>query len=247
MPSETPPIIRWDQAYNRNRDGKLPRTVVNAIRTYMNNHTLTGWVKAETLMRDTGLKERAVREQISRNVAAGWLKIVDRGNSSGKANTYRLTYPPDHALQRMVDDEPCSKLQGNHAADCTPTTPGTSPQEKFLGTTPEEKHAADCMVPDPWGSGFIDHSATGTTTESDHAPDCRVPEGAPERTIGSDLTPEERLLVEIQAEGSVGAKSALHELMGVSTREVNVIVPRMIEDGLIIHDTDREYPVLVLA
>ncbi|MCD5421384.1 hypothetical protein LRS71_17770 [Rhodococcus pyridinivorans] len=220
---------------------------MNAIRTYMNNYTLTGWVKAETLMHDTGLKERAVREQISRNVAAGWLEIIERGNSSGRANTYRLAYPQNHAVQRRVDDEPCSTLQGNHAADCTPTTPGTSRQEKFLGTTPEENHAADCMLPDPPGSGVLDHPASGATTESDHARDCRVPEGPPERTTDSDLTPEERLLVEIRAEGSVGAKSDLSTLMGINTREVNVIVRRMIADGLIIHDADREYPVLILA
>ncbi|WP_420880753.1 hypothetical protein [Rhodococcus sp. (in: high G+C Gram-positive bacteria)] len=63
----------------------------------------------------------------------------------------------------------------------------------------------------------------------------------------ADLTPEERLLGEILAEGSVGSKSDLPELMGVSIREVNVIIPRMIADGLIIHDTDREYPALILA
>ncbi len=95
------PIIAWDQAYNRNGDRKLQRTVVNAIRTYMDNTTLTGWVKAETLVQDTGIKERTVREQIAANVAAGWLEVVESGNSSGRANTYRLTYP-NHAPQHMV-------------------------------------------------------------------------------------------------------------------------------------------------
>lgn len=191
----TLPIIEWDQAYNRNGDRKLQRTVVNAIRTYMNNHTLTGWVKAETLVRDTGIKERTVREQIAANVVAGWLEVVESGNSSGRANTYRLTYPnhapqrrvpvgteTDHALQHMVGGEPCATAHGYHAPQRTPTTPRTSPQEKFIGTTPEENHALQRRVPDPWGSG-ADLPATGITTEFNHALQRRVPKGAPERTV----------------------------------------------------------------
>lgn len=185
----TIPIIEWDQAYNRNGDRKLQRTVVNAIRTYMNNSTLTGWVKAETLMQDTGLKERTVREQIAANVAAGWLAIVESGNSSGKANTYRLTHPKgapqrtpdtstDHAPQRTADGEPCTTAQGNHAVHRTPTTPRTSPQEKFsIGTTPEENHALQRMVPDPWGSGAVIGPASETTQRTVTASEfsnCRV-------------------------------------------------------------------------
>ncbi len=191
----TLPIIEWDQAYNRNGDRTLQRAVVNAIRTYMDNHTLTGWVKAETLVRDTGIKERTVREQIAANVKAGWLEIVESGNSSGRANTYRLTYPnhaPErrvpvdaetgHAPQHMVGGEPCATAQGNHAPQRTPTTPRTSPQEKFIGTTPDENHALQRRVPDPWGSGVIGPQPE-TTTEFSHAPQRRVPEGAPERTV----------------------------------------------------------------
>jgi hypothetical protein len=240
-----PEILRWDQAYNRNGDRKLQRTVVNAIRTYMNNHTLTGWVKAETLVRDTGIKERTVREQIAANVAAGWLEVVESGNSSGRANTYRLTYP-NHAPERRVEGEPCAAAQGNHAPQRTPTSPRTSPQEKFsIGTTPEENHALQRMVPDPWGSGGSNLPATGIATESNHALQRRVPDGAPERTVPD--SPEGRLLSAIRSKGSVGAKSDLASLMGVGRSEVNVIIPRMLAAGLIIHDTDREHPALVLA
>jgi hypothetical protein len=182
-------VILWDQAYNRNGDRTLQRTVVNAIRTYMNNHTLTGWVKAETLIRDTGIKERTVREQIAANVAAGWLEVIESGNSSGRANTYRLTYPDhapqrmvevdsvvtDHAPQRMVHRQPCATAQGNHAPQRTPTTPRTSPQEKFsTGTTPGENHALQRMVPDPWGSGGLQIPAAEITAELNHAPQRRV-------------------------------------------------------------------------
>ncbi len=161
------PIISWDQAYNRNGDRKLQRTVVNAIRTYMDNGTLTGWVKAETLVRDTGIKERTVREQIAANVTAGWLEVVESGRA-GRANTYRLTYPHP-APQRMVDeDPPCATAHVDPAPQRIPTTPRTSPQEKFIGITPEGDPALQRRVPDPFGIGGSIDPATETTTESDH-------------------------------------------------------------------------------
>lgn len=196
MPSEVPAIIRWDQAYNRNGDPKLPRSVVNAIRTHMNNHTLEGWVKAETLADYTGLQVRGVRKQIAANVKAGWLEVVESGNSSGKANTYRLTYPkgvPQDTVAvadftQRVSYRPPLTPQGcpigpvKGVLQDTPTTPRTSPQEKFIGTTPEENHALQRRVPDPSGSGVIDPQLE-TTMESNHAPQRRVPNGAPERTV----------------------------------------------------------------
>ena len=93
LAGDTPAIIRWDQAYNRSGDDKLPRAVVNVLRTYMDNDDLDGWVKRETLMRDTGLSERQVDRHIAANVKAGWLAITSRGHSGGKSNDYRLTYP----------------------------------------------------------------------------------------------------------------------------------------------------------
>ena len=147
MSSEVFAIIKWDQAYNRNGNSKLPRAVVNVIRTYMNNHTLTGWVKAETLAEATGMTVRGVRKQIAANVEAGWLVIAEPGNSS-KASVYRLTYP-DREPQLTVRDEervnhssrstprPCPTVHGKGEPQFTPTTPRTSPQEKFsIGTTP---------------------------------------------------------------------------------------------------------------
>lgn len=142
---ETLAIIQWDQAYNRNGNGKLPRAVLNVIRTYMNNRTLTGWVTAETLAEGTGMTVRNVWKQIAANVAAGWIEIVESGNSS-KATVYRLTYPdpepqftvPDHETvseSSRSTPERCPTVHGNRVPQFTPTTPRTSPQEKF-STTP---------------------------------------------------------------------------------------------------------------
>lgn len=187
----TLPIIAWDQAFNRNGDRTLQRAVINAIRTYMHNETLTGWVKAETLMQDTGLKMRTVREQIAACVAAGWLEVVESGNSSGKANTYRLTYPPnsavhrtleddkDRAVERTVEEEPCATAHQKGAVYRTPTTPRTSPQREVLSrTTSEENRAVHRTVSDPWESFPQPESATESDgavhrtldDDADHAP-----------------------------------------------------------------------------
>lgn len=108
----TPNILLWDQAYNRNRDGKLPRAAVNVIRTYMDNDTLTGWVKQKTIAEATGLDVSNVRRQIKANVAAGWLVVTERGNSSGLASSYRLAYPPKAGADARIGD---SDKAGIHA------------------------------------------------------------------------------------------------------------------------------------
>lgn len=165
----TPPILVWDQAYNRSGDAKLPRAVVNAIRTYMDNDSLTGWVSQETLARDTGLDESNVRRQIKKNVAAGWLVVTKRGRA-GRASEYRLTYRQPGADARLdtetdqaltaqictVTDEGSNRAQtpgyssqpGEYArllpgADAHPTSPGLLLKEKSYGE--------GTKVPDPFG------------------------------------------------------------------------------------------------
>ncbi|WP_162625707.1 hypothetical protein, partial [Mycolicibacterium llatzerense] len=135
-----PNILVWDQAYNRNRDSKVPRTVVNVIRTYMDNVTMSGFVKRETLAGDTGLSTRQVDRQIAANVDAGWLKIVSRGHSAGKANDYLLTLPEGDtyvAIDRWVEtDTSLLDAQGRRIcpldgdAYVLPTSPTTSPDKE---------------------------------------------------------------------------------------------------------------------
>jgi hypothetical protein len=165
--SNVPAIIRWDQAYNRNRDPKLPRAVVNAIRTHANNHTLEAWVKAQTLADYTGLQERAIWKQIAANVKAGWIEIVKSGNSSGLANRYRLTYPSP-VLQDIVPPETKGVLEGttgvpqdmvNPVPQDIPTTPSNYSVGTTEGTSTRENPVLQDRVPtDPFGSGGISSS-----------------------------------------------------------------------------------------
>ena len=175
------PILAWDQAYNRNGDPKLPRAVANVIRTYMNNHSLTGYVKAETLAKHTGLQVRGVRKQIAANVAAGWLEIVESGHSGRKANVYRLTYPkgvPQDTVASGVvakgvpeDTEGCPTGPVKGVPQDTPTTlellRGIFSRSSEEGTTPGNGVLQDTLpTTDPEGSGGSYLPVNQTTGQS---------------------------------------------------------------------------------
>ena len=142
-----PAIILWDKAYNRSGDHKLPRAVVNVLRTYMDNDTLEGWVKRETLMRGTGLSERQVDRHIAANVKAGWLAITRRGHSGGKSNDYRLTYPKADisVTETQTDLSMQTDMSGEGRRICpvkadiyvSPTSPRTSPGLMTTDTEPQ--------------------------------------------------------------------------------------------------------------
>jgi hypothetical protein len=243
--STVPAIIRWDQAYNRNGDRTLPRAVVNAIRTHMNNHTLEGWVKAQTLADYTGLSLRVVRKQIADNVAAGWLVITDSGNSSGKANDYKLTYPKgvvddtippsdNGVVDSTLDSRRVSYSAEKGVAHSTPTTYRTSPQEKFpIKTSPREKGAVhstiQVVVPDPFGSGDFSPHPMYSTSESNGAVHSTLAKG--------DTDPAERLCA-VLADGPIPAKSA-QQVMGLpSGADADDTMRRLIDSGQVIYDRD---------
>lgn len=181
-----PAVILWDQAYNRNGDPKLQRSVVNVIRTYVNSDSLVGWVKAETLAEATGLQIRGVRKQIAANVEAGWLEVVKSGNSSGLANTYRLTYPkgvpqdtlatdgqPERVSYRTpLEGEGCPTGPVKGVPQDTPTSPRTSPKEKFIGegTSPEKGVPQDTLATDPFFGSGIRAANCEATSQSNGVP-----------------------------------------------------------------------------
>jgi hypothetical protein len=150
------PILAWDQAYNRtsrgiDSDGKakpLRRDVVNVIRTYVDNQTLRGWVKQDTLVAATGLSLSAVKRQIKENVEAGWLRVAEKGHSGGKANVYELTFPdsvisdPITLMVSPVNPKGVHQRPLNGVISDTPTTPRTSPRSSNI-TTPENRVTSD--------------------------------------------------------------------------------------------------------
>lgn len=180
QPKSTLPIIAWDQAYNRNGVKNLPREVVNVIRTYVNNTTLEGWVTQDTLMADTGLSLRQVQRQIKQNEDAGWLKRVERGNSAGWANRYRLTTPDDVSVVSthpvndifVVDpfavDHSTTNTSSTNDMDVTPTTPRTSPKRSsYIETSRDDKYVVQCETATADGPAVSDCPVSAVTERSE--------------------------------------------------------------------------------
>jgi hypothetical protein len=232
---QVPAIILWDQAYNRNGDKALPRAAVNALRTHIDNDTLTGWAKAETLASYTGLSVRMVRRQIAQNVEAGWLEVVRSGNSSGLANTYRLTYP-NGVMDDRVRPERVSSSTGKGVMDVTPTTHRTSPQGKFSrgGTTQETGVVNDTLPAEPSGSGDI--GPAYEATESEGVADDTLPDHLEAQLEAWERrqAAEDRLLVALR-EKPIGGKE-VYRVAGVDVTEAKELCLDLIARGLVIHD-----------
>lgn len=225
QPKTKLPIIEWDQAYNRNSDKSVPREVLNAIRTYVDNQTLRGFVSVQRLMDDTGLCKRAVNKQIRTNKEAGWLELTKRGNSAGAANYYLLTYP-----ERELKFPP-------QELKCTPTTPLSS--QKI--TTSKERElkfpTADCpsevgqpegdLDSDPWGGSESNRRLDDDPWGVSFAPDASESSGGnldsrkPESPHDDDPfhNPERFLIESALADGSKTVR-ALSELTGLSQETI---------------------------
>lgn len=183
QPKNVLPVIAWDQAYNRTArkqdGGHLQRDVVNVIRTYVDNHTLRGWVKQETLAEATGLSLRAVKRQIKANCDAGWLRVTEKGHSGGRANTYELMIPEgvisdtlslrvsSVTLSNGVTSDPlpskgCHERPLKGVTSGPPTTPRTSPQRS---STPKNGVIND-TIRQPAESSAGDDLPANAATES---------------------------------------------------------------------------------
>lgn len=103
--SEILPKTLWDQAYNRG-GVKLPKAVLNTLRTWADPRTLECFATLDDLAEWTGLSPSACWRQIKANEAAGWIEVVRQGHSGGKANDYRLLNPGVNAKVRNRQEEP---------------------------------------------------------------------------------------------------------------------------------------------
>lgn len=64
-----------------------------ALYSYVDFDTLVCWPSQRTLASVTGLDVRTVRRHISKNVAKGWLTVVEPGVSKTQPNRYQLRTP----------------------------------------------------------------------------------------------------------------------------------------------------------
>lgn len=146
----------------------------------------------------------------------------------------------------------------------TSTLSEAAPYGRPLSVVEEQSTTADRTVPCGTGEAAFESAAEQAACwqQQDVQNPTEEPEGAvaPEgegyRPTGlsqplvrrkatySEDTPEGRLLAAIREEGAVSSKSRLDQLMGISWVEVNEVIPRMAEEGIVWHD--REHGVLLL-
>lgn len=146
------PKTLWDQAYNRG-GVKLPKAVLNALRTWANPHTLECHATIEELAEWTGLSPSACWRQLNANEAAGWVEVVHQGHSGGKANVYRLRNPGENATVSQVgEDANCGVYAMNRGENATETVAKT-PNLKENKETPrgvskgKENRSENATVP----------------------------------------------------------------------------------------------------
>ncbi|MBN7543542.1 helix-turn-helix domain-containing protein [Mycobacteroides abscessus] len=85
----------WARLYFRNEDRELRETkaTMAALYSYCDFDTLVCWPSQRTLASVTGLDVRTVRRHISKNIAKGWLSVVEPGVSKTQPNRYQLRTP----------------------------------------------------------------------------------------------------------------------------------------------------------
>jgi hypothetical protein len=177
-----------------------------------------------TIAKVAGIKDpETVRRHLKLNEDAGWLVKFQSGGPGKGTNHYRLVI----SSPLQSGDVPATQ-RGDVPAGEQPKLSNRTVHRTVHRTDQErsplqsgEGDSLPLTATDPWGSG-VDLPATDRTVQP-----------YPRHTAG---TPEERLLAAIRSEGSVGARSDLPRLMGVSRDEVNVIVPRLIAEGVIRHE-----------
>lgn len=233
-------ILDWQRAYFREQaDPQLRKTwpTMAVLMTYA-DRDLECYPSQATIAKVAGIKDpETVRRHLKLNEDAGWLVKFQSGGPGKGTNHYRFVVPspPQGGDIPVTQRGPVPAGEQSKLSNRTVhrTVHGSEQERSPLHSGDEVSNPS--TETDPSGSG-ADLPATERTNKP-----------YPRHTAGTPDSPEERLLAEIRSEGSVGAKSDLGRLMGVSRQEVNVIIPRMIAEGVIVHDTDREYPALVLA
>jgi Helix-turn-helix domain len=192
--------FEWSKLYFRNADPKLPTRVMAVLATYANFDSLECFPSLNQLEKDTGLNRTTIIRQINKNVDAGWLEKVNRGNSSGWCTTYKLTTPRSctdaptsripsctDATRVVAQTPPPSRVRAQGSCtDATPTTHRTthgSTQRSMKRTTdPKGSTAADQKT----SAAVSTHRAVASAAASATAPAPVAIEGKGEANYSFD-------------------------------------------------------------
>lgn len=192
--------FEWSRLYFRNPDISLrqTRSTMAALQTYANFQDLTCYPSQKTLANITGSSVETVRRHIKKNVDAGWLVVVERGNSYKRSSLYRLAVPagyqPPSGTRGVV--EPPSQMRtttltpegstplrddrlSTHTTTQGTTHKGSSREDPFLGSEVSTPASATNQILTPL-------TDEGSWTVICEGGDGNRPEGRHPARVGTD-------------------------------------------------------------
>lgn len=253
-------ILDWQRAYFRDQaDPKLRHTwpTMAVLMTHANKD-LECWPSQAKIAKAAGIKNPdTVRKHLKANLDAGWLLKPHTGGPGDGTSRYRFVLPsplqrgdipstgmgaiPSVEMPKLssrtgqgtvqVTNQERSPLQGGEAAEGG--SPSTEPKSGSGGISSGEHERSEHAGPYP------------IPTDGSIPSDDEIAEILAEHYAAHE-TPQQKLLDAIRANGgTVPAKSAaVADAVG---QDAGVIIPQMIRDGLIVHDTSGQPATLVLA
>ncbi|WP_083888985.1 helix-turn-helix domain-containing protein [Gordonia sp. KTR9] len=145
--------FEWSRLYFRNPDTSLrqTRSTMAALQTYADFKDLTCYPSQSTLAEITGSSVETVRRHIKKNVDAGWLVVVERGNSYKRSSLYRLSVPARYQLPSETRGvtEPPSQMRSTPLTD-EGSTPLADDRLTTHAPTQRTTHKG-CSIEDPFG------------------------------------------------------------------------------------------------
>lgn len=203
--------FEWSRLYFRNPDTSLrqTRSTMAALQTYADFNDLTCYPSQRTLADITGSSVETVRRHIKRNVDAGWLVVVERGNSYKRSSRYRLSVPegyqlpsgtrgvtelPSQMRSTPLTDEGSTPLMDDrlttHTSTQGTTHKGSSIEDPFTGspilTAPIATNQISTPLTDE-GSWTVSHEGSHEgRPDGLHSPTAPVRIGTDPKTGGPD-------------------------------------------------------------
>lgn len=144
-----PAVLEWRDAFRQSSAPAAVRNVMLALAEYADNNSLEAWPSETTIAKDAGVSARTVRRNMNDAKAHGWVVLVKRGHSAGRAggrgtaNHYRLAFgvswvpesPATDVRSLTGDDEESPGIDDGITGHERPESPATGDRLTTYRTT----------------------------------------------------------------------------------------------------------------
>lgn len=144
-----PAVLEWRDAFRQSGAPAAVRNVMLALAEYADNNSLEAWPSETTIAKDAGVSARTVRRNMNDAKAHGWVVLVKRGHSAGRAggrgtaNHYRLAFgvswvpesPATDVRSLTGDDEESPAIDDGITGHERPESPATGDRLTTYRTT----------------------------------------------------------------------------------------------------------------